>query len=355
MRDDIQVQCARKSCCNAHFSAHYVLKHYTSATAEPGVDGTESRDIQETAALGTFLRVEFSCGDGRNLHTDVPLYDLSCGEKGDTSNDVPCSSVNRFSTVPKGHIAASLSCKQTTVSSAKRKTSFENVVIVQVDNRKLPSHNLKLSDAKVTSWLPEGEHNIRLPYYVMGPALNAWYAKEHGYTYVHYQNKMPKAGPAQTGPMSGVWSCHHPQAGAVYICWCKVLAMRQAMHEYPDADMFVFMDTDTYFSNHTETMSQFMHRVQDIDPRTHTASLIVGADQWGNCHLNVHRRPEECRANSGILFVRNSEAGKLMLKEWWDSAAHSTKCSRNEFLRHSWPFEQGVLNRCACARVAILI
>lgn len=128
------------------------------------------------------------------------------------------------------------------------------------------------------------------------------------------------------------------------VTWCKVSALLRAFDEVPEAEYFLWLDSDVYVGDAKLTMESLMDQAVHFSPDgARQAQFIVTAEPYVECAMHI--KPEECQVNSGVMLIRNSKLAKRILQEWWNSATdHSYPCARIDYFRYQWAFEQAVMS-----------
>ena len=191
-----------------------------------------------------------------------------------------------------------------------------------------------------------------LPMWSMSAALNAVYAKRHGYAYAFYlyachTNKK---------------ACSHPKNGPVISNWCRLPALFDAFERFTTSHYFLYLDNDALvrnmrlplkpwlaharLSNHWATVEadkcKALPSTRALDADANGVQPSIWA--WANTHWG-------CSATTGTFIVRRSEASLRLLNLWW-AAAGIEECGQ--------PFDQGpfvcrvVQNKTEAAHVKVL-
>jgi hypothetical protein len=211
----------------------------------------------------------------------------------------------------------------------------QKVVIVMGDTRPLanweldtkywlPSQQTKYNvwdsiiGDKVHKWVPKsplGSFYKDTAFYTPAATAGYLYAQKHGYEFLYYHfNHTVKHADGH----DLLWT---PQ-GERDCTWIKVLALKRAIQDRPDATHFVWLDTDAYFPIAHQSVSEFLLAAEKLSPKVKSAPLLIGTeecfeDSCGNSELEQKR----CRYNSGaMLLLNNGKEGALraFIDKWWD-------------------------------------
>jgi hypothetical protein len=126
--------------------------------------------------------------------------------------------------------ALRLSETQQHIKDTKKSDTFK-AVIVHCDNR--PLNDKDPSAVKIED----------MSFVEMASVVDYAYAQKHGYEFRHYV--LPH-------------TILHPTFGRRHSAWAKLLALKQAGNDYPDADLLMVHDSDTAVSNHGPSLPEFM-------------------------------------------------------------------------------------------------
>jgi len=161
------------------------------------------------------------------------------------------------------------------------------VVIVQAYNKEPPD--------SIKAWV----HSV---------ALNALYAKRHNYSHrlYIYENR--------NDPLT-VGACYDEFGEPQGSHWCKVIALSDAMTDFPNADTFVWLDTDAAIRKMGMSLPEFMQSSnikveQNCDhagsiPKEHyNIWSWVNVQKWG------------CSATTFGLIFQRSEVTDRIFSKW---------------------------------------
>jgi hypothetical protein len=162
-------------------------------------------------------------------------------------------------------------------------------------------------------------------YWEASARWNKAYAQYHGHKYVYMSMQTEcKCGEYLVSPV-----------------WCKVKAMVHASDILPRAKAFVFLDSDAVVtSNHSlaDIVAYMRHDLQ-WDLRTRPVAFNQDGPGW-SCKHTMELGFNYC-FNSGTVFWLNNDAGRNIVREWWNSCADPYESSVfPERWRHRWPWEQ---------------
>jgi len=311
-----------KACCTVELHVSHLISFFQKAAPKRLSLGFPSR-----------IQVGYHCGSGDSISSSFDLLDISCGESTVVANlthdhNIPCDSPTRYQKLFDCPIAVALACHSHSKPPRPIFGTLDRIVVIQTDSRLIP--NLQATTPYSSHWLPYGEHNLRLPFWLLNFAVNFWYAHSHDYEYLWVKN-----------PYGHV--CLHPGAGHLMVTWCKLPALLRTFAEYPDAQYFLFLDSDAYVSDASRSVESFMERAMQLSYKARQAEIIIGAEPWVDCTSKL--RPPECYVNSGVMLIKNSPLAQQIIEEWWSLAnVHHSPCARIHKFRWHWAFEQSVMS-----------
>ena len=162
-------------------------------------------------------------------------------------------------------------------------------------------------------------HDTRSPcqrpvdYHQLAAKINGQYASRHGYSFLYIQHKCPDDSGLQAlqnkQSFKDCTPCSHPVHGPRAASWCKLLGINATMHQYPDTDYIVYMDSDAIFF----TQSLGVEWIYESSQIENTVLTLFYNYPWNM--LTSRGNEQGC---AGIMFWRNSPRAKDLLQEWWD-------------------------------------
>jgi len=172
----------------------------------------------------------------------------------------------------------------------------------------------------------------------------AQYAKVHNHELAIY------------GYAAGCNSCDGSPVGT---SWCKVAAMLQALEDFPESTLFLYVDSDATISpNHMKTsLFDVFGDMGVMAPDTYK-SFIVNQDGPGTWCFTRERagyngglRDEDSHLlehclNSGTVIYKRDANSIAFLRDWWFLADAPVGSIDNPFtyrIRDEWPYDQGPL------------
>jgi len=164
--------------------------------------------------------------------------------------------------------------------------SAPGVVIVQAYNDALPD--------TLTDW----SHSV---------ALNSIYAKRHNYSHRLYQFKK-KRKPLSPG------ACHDKSGNPLGSHWCKVIAISDAMDDFPETNTFVWLDTDAAFRNMNTSVLEFMQSSNIMSTPCHHEG--VKPTHHYNIWSFMNKHKWGCLATTFALILQRSEVTDSIFSEW---------------------------------------
>lgn len=157
------------------------------------------------------------------------------------------------------------------------------------------------------------------PTWQLNAALNAVYAKRHGYAYQFYLFNGPSNGRA----------CTHPTGAPVISKWCRLPALFDAMRRYSRQTYFMYLDNDAVVRNMRLPLAEWLasarltNQTAVGDRKCHpTAQRALDEPRatlwaWANTHWG-------CAATSGSFVVRGGRTADGLLNLWWKQADKSS-------------------------------
>lgn len=159
-------------------------------------------------------------------------------------------------------------------------------------------------------------HKIAIMQFDSRPLKNYWlsaaqwnhaYCQRHGHVFVYYSLED---------------HCHHhdePLASA----WCKVRAMLNAYEDFPDVDMFIYMDSDAVIDKRfadfsLNQMLAVLQRELAWNPEEKPIVFNQDGPCWW-CTFIVKIGYKMCLNAGTVAWYRHPTSWKV-LQEWWDSS-----------------------------------
>ena len=170
-----------------------------------------------------------------------------------------------------------------------------------------------------------------------GSIWNYLYSKKHGHEYIQFH----------WGDGSEL-SCRSDRNQTLSVPWCKIQAMMQAQALFPEADYFLFYDTDAVvdiqfydqpLNNLFNNMTTQWELNWNIDEKPFTFNM-EGTSEW--CRTLFLANYTNC-INTGTVLWKRSDRSSLVLKKWWQSADGSYEKMNNPLgyeFRTEHPWEQ---------------
>ncbi|EGB02649.1 hypothetical protein AURANDRAFT_68689, partial [Aureococcus anophagefferens] len=176
-------------------------------------------------------------------------------------------------------------------------------------------------------------------------ALTARQAARHGDRYVHY--RVPPTGCVAA---DGLTELTAP--------WCKVKAMLQAMDDFPDAAVFLYLDSDAavspaYANRSLVALGDFV--AASVAARTpgfgdESRPVALSRDGHGHWCVTLWKRRKllphhwDACLNAGVIIWRRDVLGRArdFFERWWALAATcaATCCDHFPDAHRVWPWEQ---------------
>lgn len=160
-------------------------------------------------------------------------------------------------------------------------------------------------------------HDTRSPcqrpvdYHQLAAKINAHYARRHQYGFLNLHTPCPVSPKNQTVDSKACTACSHAVHGPRASAWCKLLAIKYAMHSFPHAEYVVFMDSDAVFYTQSLPLEWVLHPF--LQEKHQPVLTLFKNDPWP---LFTSRGNE--LGCSGIMFWRNNARALRFLEEWWD-------------------------------------
>ena len=150
-----------------------------------------------------------------------------------------------------------------------------------------------------------------------GSIWNYLYSKKHGHEYILYH--------WGEGSQS---SCLSEKNQTLAEAWCKLIAMMKAQTLFPEADYFLYLDTDAvvdmqfYNQSLNHLFYNMTHQWQlnwTIDEKPFTLNM-EGPSYW--CKRTNEAKFKNC-INTGTVLWKRSDLSTRILRKWWQSADDS--------------------------------
>lgn len=171
-------------------------------------------------------------------------------------------------------------------------------------------------------------------YWLTSAVWNHHYASLHGHQYLYYSLTKEKCR----------YVLNSGDGVELASAWCKVRAMIQASHDYPDVKVFIYMDSDaviskTFKDSSLKSLLQFMQ--QKLEWNVLEKPMVFNQDGpcWW-CRLIKKAGYSMCLNAGTVLWYRHPHSDQI-LEEWWRSTMddYSNNPLRRKF-RTKWPWEQ---------------
>lgn len=170
-----------------------------------------------------------------------------------------------------------------------------------------------------------------------GSIWNYIYSKKHGHEYIQFH----------WGDNSAL-SCRSDKNQSLSVAWCKIQAMMQAQTLFPEAEYFLFYDTDAVvdIQFYSQPLNNLFHNMTtqweldwNIDEKPFTFNM-EGTSEW--CRSLFLANHTNC-INTGTVLWKRSDRSNLVLQKWWQSADGSYDKTNNPLgyeFRTKHPWEQ---------------
>lgn len=136
----------------------------------------------------------------------------------------------------------------------------------------------------------------------VGPSylINSHYAARHGYQMKFVRFRCPPA-VADAGNCST--PCAHPVHGPRELSWCKLLAVNRTLHEHPEVDRVIYLDSRAFVHDHGVGLDIVFNQTMVTD------LALLWNRPWERWYAV---------SPSGVQVWRNSQNSRRMINEWWD-------------------------------------
>jgi len=147
-------------------------------------------------------------------------------------------------------------------------------------------------------------------YWLTSAAWNQQYAIRHGHKFIFYQSD----------------TCIHESGLDLATPWCKVWSMVSAVRDFPDAKVFVYLDSDAVVDRDHEGTSllQYMQYMKEkLSWDVLDKPMIFNQDGpcWW-CDLIRKKGYSTCLNSGTVAWVRSAHS-TAVLDQWWASVADS--------------------------------
>ena len=218
-------------------------------------------------------------------------------------------------------------------ASAEDLNTPENWLIIQIDDRPIwtPEHRGPNTTVSTHTKL------------AIGPIWVYQYTQRHGHKYILY-NWPTDAHQSATS------KCRSAKNQTLHGAWCKVPALLQAQKDFPNAQYFVYMDTDAVIDIsffHDQSLNNLLHNMTtswnisnwDIDEKPFVFSQ-EGVSDWCRAAASKGNYPH-C-LNTGTMLWKRSDKSTAVLERWWESAddPYDVDNPMNIKFRTDHPWEQ---------------
>lgn len=145
-------------------------------------------------------------------------------------------------------------------------------------------------------------------YWLTSASWNQQYAIRHGHKFIFYQSD----------------TCVHESGLELATPWCKVWSMVSAVKDFPDAKVFVYLDSDAVIDRDYEDMSlssymEFMQRKLSWDVAVKPMIFNQDGPCWW-CDLIKKKGYSTCLNSGTVAWVRSPHS-TAVLEQWWASVA----------------------------------
>lgn len=170
-------------------------------------------------------------------------------------------------------------------------------------------------------------------YWQSSAMWNEYYCRRHGHTFIYYSLRE-----------RGV-CMHDPSGERLADPWCKVKAMLQANSDFPDVQLFIYLDSDAVIDKRYENSSlvSLVSIMQDkLSWDLNARPMVFNQDGpcWW-CKL-VNSVGYKVCLNAGTVLWHRHPRSLDVLRDWW-AAAMDEQLEGNPLRRRfrlKWPWEQ---------------